>query len=136
MADPSPTAGTLTTWQHTSHSSVKRILVDFITHASAGTFTLPVSEALDGQLLGLIAFPTDLTDLYDVILTDDLTNSDADFLNGAGANLAASPTDGFEWKALELAVGGPGIPVFCPSWTLKVTNAGNSKTGQFQLYYR
>lgn len=142
MANPTPTSGTLTAWSHEKTGAMRRIVIGYTSSSTAGTFTLPVNQdgGLFGLLLGVCFVPgaTPPTNLYDFVLNDDdvaTPQNDIDYFNAKGANLLAAPTNGYEWKAIELSSGQP-VPIATPSWTLKGTNMGNSKTGVIQIFYR
>jgi hypothetical protein len=121
-------AGTVTITE-TTHTSVKKIKVAWVSgsggEAAAGTTTV----AYDGKLELLTTVPsgggTAPSDNYDVAVTD---SDSVDVLAGAGADRDTANTEQVVAASLGAVAGS--------KLTITVTNAGNSKQGTAYLYVR
>jgi hypothetical protein len=102
------------------------------TGLDAGKATNILTTKNNGYIVGWHFNAGDMTDLWDFTITSAV--SDADILQGAGANQSSS--DSMVW--FDAAAGNKPIRVRTSSFetlTMNVTNGGDTKTGTLYVYF-
>lgn len=121
-------AGTVTITE-VKHTSVKKIIFDWVSDAAAGNASNTTSFPYDGKILALVTIPsgggTAPTDNYDIAITDA---DSIDVLVAGGQNRDTANTELVAEASLGAVAGS--------KLTFAVTNAGNSKQGRAILYLR
>ncbi len=128
MAD----SGTVT-YEHVTHSSVKRLRVTWLCTAG-GVAELTVKEPIDGVLGPLVTDPdgTDApSDNYGITILDD---NGYDILNSQGLLRDTANTE--STQVFSDADTAAQQRMYTPSFVFKVAAAGISKRGVATLYYR
>lgn len=121
-------------------NSIRKVIVDWVSDDSTGAVS-GTSAKIVGTLVKAVTDPGTAapTDDYDITITDE---EGVDVLTNVQSSLANRDTANSEevYFLVKDAAGTPLAqsvhPVVCDKLTFAVANAGNSKTGQIQLYYR
>ena len=133
-------AGSSMTFTYDDLGAIRKVIADWVSDSATGAVS-GTTKKITGQLIKGVTDPgaTAPTDNYDIAITDE---ENADVLANCVDNLADRDTANTEtvyFLVSDLAATDPGgavHPVVCDVLTIAVTNAGNSKTGQLDLYYR
>jgi hypothetical protein len=125
-----------------TRGSIRKVIGDWVSDDSAGTAS-GTTRKIVGELIKLVTDPgsTAPTDNYDIAIADEEGANVLGSIQNATA-LGTRDTANTEETYLHLLnadntpIGIAAYPVVCDKLTISIANAGNSKTGQFILYYR
>lgn len=124
------------TWQYLKGKNVSKVIVDWVSHSTAGTVSQVSDEPIYGEILRITTNPgaTAPTNLYDVTILDE---DSVDVALGTLANRATATTE----TVYPTVAGSAGnntdvqMPV-AGKLTLTISAAGNSKIGRVTIYLR
>lgn len=120
---------------------IRKIIGDWVSDDSAGTASA-TTQKIVGRLIKLVTDPgaTAPTDSYVIAITDE-EGVDVCAVCQNSAALSDRDTANTEQTYLYILnadntpIGIAAFPVVCDKLTIAISAAGNSKTGQFVLYY-
>ena len=124
------------TWQYLKGRNVSKVIVDWVSHSTAGTVSQKSDEPIYGEVLRITTNPgaTAPTVNYDITLPDE---DSVDIALGTLANRHNSNTETVYPTVAGSAANSTDVQFAVAGYiTLTIANAGNSKIGKVTIYLR